>query len=118
KDSAYVTWLLEERRPTGTKRWSGTNDHPSHHSNRLGSTLNAFAHFAFLYSHKTLSLRTCKVSCPFKGAGKVVNILFDIMTHTINEDSGVGDHGEEGIAQFVAQHECVERCKELGLESL
>ncbi|KAJ7576178.1 hypothetical protein C8J56DRAFT_710238, partial [Mycena floridula] len=120
-----VTWLLEERHPTGTKHWSGTNNHLSHQIfHRPGSTLNAFTHFAFSSCHKTIVLGDLQVlfqlvaSYPFKGAGKVVNILFNIMTHTINEHSRVEDHSEEGIARFVAQHECVERCKELGLESL
>ncbi|KAJ7859991.1 hypothetical protein B0H14DRAFT_2576910 [Mycena olivaceomarginata] len=33
-------------------------------------------------------------------------------------DSGAGDHGDEGIQTFVDQHECGQRCKQLGLEQL
>ncbi|KAJ7573523.1 hypothetical protein C8J56DRAFT_903326 [Mycena floridula] len=117
RNFAYVTWLLEELRPKGCKRWSGTNNHPVQHS-KLGTTLNAFAHFAFLYTNNTVVLADLQTSPARDHHGKAINVLFDIMTHTINEDSGVGDFGPDGIAIFVDLHECVDHCRGLRLESL
>jgi hypothetical protein len=65
-------------------------------------------------------------------------ILFDPMTHTPEgyvhisllsnrckltkqqwiSDSGIGDHGEEGVARFVAEHRCTYICHGLGFDSL
>ncbi len=33
-------------------------------------------------------------------------------------DSGGGDHGDKGIQTFVDQHECGQRCVQLGLQLL
>ncbi|KAF5320648.1 hypothetical protein D9611_013717 [Ephemerocybe angulata] len=43
-------------------------------------------------------------------------ILFDLMTHTISGESGVGDGGKEEIKQFLVQHECKDVCERLGLD--
>ncbi|KAJ7596226.1 hypothetical protein C8J56DRAFT_884344 [Mycena floridula] len=96
RNFAYVAWLLEELCPKGCKWWSGTNNHPVQHS-KLGTTLNAFAHF-----HSSSPARDRH--------DKAINVLFDIMTHTINEDSGVGDFGPDGIAIFVDQHDILWKC--------
>ncbi|KAJ7667170.1 hypothetical protein B0H14DRAFT_2260874, partial [Mycena olivaceomarginata] len=51
-----VTLLLEPFRPNHPEKWSSTNQHPSHHKNKLGSTLTTFAHFVFLTSLRTIVL--------------------------------------------------------------
>ncbi|KAJ7590441.1 hypothetical protein C8J56DRAFT_1048600 [Mycena floridula] len=81
RNFAYVTWLLEELRPKGCKWWSGTNNHPVQHS-KLGTTLNAFAHFAFLCTNKTVVLADLQTSPAKDHHGKAINVLLDIMTHT------------------------------------
>lgn len=45
-----VVWLFEPRRTSKVKHWSGTNEYPSWDQNKLGSTLNAFGHYAYLFS--------------------------------------------------------------------
>ncbi|PSR87381.1 hypothetical protein PHLCEN_2v5198 [Hermanssonia centrifuga] len=50
-----------------------------------------------------------------QGAGQ---ILFDIMMHTPDGKSGVGDHGQEGIDIFLEQHQCQQFCHELQLGPL
>ncbi|KAJ7892497.1 hypothetical protein B0H14DRAFT_3126074 [Mycena olivaceomarginata] len=47
--------------------------------------------------------------------GGGVQVLFDIMTHTLNGLSGVGDHGKSGITGFLKKHECGNRCHNLRL---
>ncbi|KAJ7190590.1 hypothetical protein GGX14DRAFT_47827 [Mycena pura] len=42
-------------------------------------------------------------------------LIFDIMTHTPEEDSGVGDHGVKGIERWRDQHDCNAFCKRLEL---
>ncbi|EEB88394.1 hypothetical protein MPER_13792 [Moniliophthora perniciosa FA553] len=40
------------------------------------------------------------------------------MTHTISQDSGVGDFGNDGLDEFRNQHKCGARCSQLGLKKL
>ncbi|KAJ7260157.1 hypothetical protein C8J57DRAFT_1233171 [Mycena rebaudengoi] len=47
--------------------------------------------------------------------GEGIQVLFDVMTHTLDGASGVGDHGKSGIDAFLAKHECVTRCTHLRL---
>ncbi|KAJ7813494.1 hypothetical protein B0H14DRAFT_3879173 [Mycena olivaceomarginata] len=42
-------------------------------------------------------------------------IIFDMMTHTTDGDSGVGDYGEKGIEKWRDQHDCNVFCKNLDL---
>jgi hypothetical protein len=46
----YVIWLIEPQHSSPVKHWSGTNEYPAWHQNKLGSTLNAFAHYVYLFS--------------------------------------------------------------------
>ena len=62
-------------------------------------------------------------------------VLFDLMSHSVQSyvyqyvllfflliygirDSGIGDHGQEGIDAFTSQHSCNIICLGLGLKSL
>ncbi|KAJ7790255.1 hypothetical protein B0H13DRAFT_1676232 [Mycena leptocephala] len=49
-DPGIVIWLFEPRRSSKVQHWSGTNKYPPWHRNKLGSTLNTFAHYAYLFS--------------------------------------------------------------------
>jgi hypothetical protein len=55
-------------------------------------------------------------SCRFND--KMEYVLFDPMTHTVNGQSCAGDHGLDGIANFVEYHECNQLCQGLDLASL
>ncbi|KAJ7845867.1 hypothetical protein B0H14DRAFT_2357909, partial [Mycena olivaceomarginata] len=41
-----------------------------------------------------------------------------ISSHFFAMTVGAGDHRDDGIQTFVDQHECGQRCKQLGLEQL
>lgn len=51
-DGAY--WLLEPMRHTSVKRYSGTMDHINREHGKDALTINAFAHFAYIYSGKEI----------------------------------------------------------------
>ncbi|KAK6971897.1 kinase-like domain-containing protein [Favolaschia claudopus] len=93
-----ITWLLERERGDG-------------------ATINAFQHFVYLYSKKTLVLADIQAS---ESRSRLCQnaVLFDLMSHTANRESGAGDHGDLGIKTFVNQHECVQKCVALNLEAL
>ncbi|KAJ7580004.1 kinase-like domain-containing protein [Mycena floridula] len=109
-----ITWLLEPERSTRTKRYSGTNEHLTHNT-KDGSTINAFQHFVYLYSQKGLVFADIQTS-PSGDPANLADVLFDVMTHTVGFNSGVGDYGPGGIRDFLYQHKCVERCTKLLLE--
>ncbi|KAJ7913091.1 kinase-like domain-containing protein, partial [Mycena leptocephala] len=101
-DSGLVIWLFEPRRLSKVKHWSGTNEYLSWHQNKLGSTLNTFTHYAYLLGQETTVLADLQTAT----AGEGVQDLFDVMTHTLNGSSGIGDHGQPGINTFLKKHEC------------
>ncbi|KAF8125226.1 kinase-like domain-containing protein, partial [Mycena galopus ATCC 62051] len=113
-----ITWLLEpERGNVQFRKYSGTLEHPRH-SDKQGATINAFQHFVYINSNKSLVLADIQASESHNSASKA-SVLFDLMLHTITgQVLGGGDHGEDGIQTFVDQHECGERCAQMGLEPL
>ncbi|KAK7046460.1 kinase-like protein [Favolaschia claudopus] len=111
-DSA-ITWLLEPLRASYVEKWSGTLEHPTH-SNKAGKTMDAFVHFCFVYSQRSLVFADLQSTRGRSPTGKAASILFDVMTHTILEDSGVGDHGQAGIDAIQKSHRCGAMCH--GLE--
>ncbi|KAK6984688.1 kinase-like protein, partial [Favolaschia claudopus] len=113
-----ITWLIErERGDVQLRKYSGTLDHPSY-SDKQGATINLFQHYVYLFSRKTLVLADIQAS-ESQDKHSHPSILFDLMSHTINGESGAGDHGEQGIKSFVDQHNiCVQKCAQMGLEAL
>ncbi|KAJ6580234.1 kinase-like domain-containing protein, partial [Mycena sp. CBHHK59/15] len=110
-----VVWLFEPRRSSTVKHWSGTNDYPAWHQSKLGNTLGAFTHWAYLFSQESIVLADLQTAAAIDKNGEGIQVLFDVMTHTLDGSSGVGDHGEPGIKTFLEKHECVNRCKYLRL---
>ncbi|KAJ6447915.1 hypothetical protein C8R45DRAFT_817547, partial [Mycena sanguinolenta] len=53
-----LIWLFEPRRTSKVQHWSSTNDYPLWHRNKLGSILNAFAHFVYLFSQESTDLQS------------------------------------------------------------
>ncbi|KAJ6493015.1 hypothetical protein C8R45DRAFT_927811 [Mycena sanguinolenta] len=45
----------------------------------------------------------------------VSQVLFDLTTHTSSGESGVGDHGQDGIDTLIEQHLCTSHCESLAL---
>ncbi|KIN94715.1 hypothetical protein M404DRAFT_17191 [Pisolithus tinctorius Marx 270] len=107
-------------------KFSGTLEHLSS-MDKLGITISAFAHFAYEYSKHKL------VFADIQGSPMTVNghdgmVLFDLMTHTVTSygnqlhhsvnDSGIGNHGKDGIKIFMQQHQCDYICVNMGLPSI
>ncbi|KAJ6507599.1 hypothetical protein DFH09DRAFT_942908, partial [Mycena vulgaris] len=67
-------WLFEPRRSSTVSHWSGTNEYPPWHRNKLGSTLNAFTHYAYL-----LSLE----STVFADLQSVLRVSFFLMQYSL-----------------------------------
>ncbi|KAI0788959.1 kinase-like domain-containing protein, partial [Irpex lacteus] len=107
-------WLLEPMRHTLVKRYSGTMDHINREHGKDALTINAFAHFAYIYSGKEIVFADIQAQISTR-QGLAVRTLFDIMSHTPEGNSSVGDHGQEGIDTYEAQHECTEFCIKLSL---
>ncbi|RDB20021.1 hypothetical protein Hypma_013049 [Hypsizygus marmoreus] len=110
-----IIWFLEPLRQTGVTRWSGTMQHPDH-KGKLPQTLAAFVHYAYSESNGTLVFADLQGSKGTLSNGKSGMILFDIMTHSPDGMTGVGDYGPEGIERWREQHVCHEICEALGLE--
>ncbi|KAJ7845590.1 kinase-like domain-containing protein [Mycena olivaceomarginata] len=110
-----LTWIVERKRPTTVIKFSGTLIHHSHRTDLRSATISAFAHFVYGYSNKSLVFADLQ-GTPSRIKGKDGLVLFDLMTHTISEDSGVGDFGLEGIKTFLNGHKCSKVCSTLGIE--
>ncbi|KAJ7230109.1 kinase-like domain-containing protein [Mycena pura] len=114
-----VTWLVEPfRAGTKTLKFVGTLNHKAGIlQGKLAATVHAFIHFVFEYSLKTMVLvdvQAMKVA----DSTKVKHVLFDPMAHTTEATSGPGDHGREGIKDFLCTHSCNLKCASLKLRPL
>ncbi|KAJ7588665.1 kinase-like domain-containing protein, partial [Mycena floridula] len=114
---SWITWLIEpERGNSDFKRWTGTMETKTH-QDKAGTTINAFEHFAYVYSRKQMVFADLQSSESWDPENRAP-VLFDVMTHSIKSDSGVGDFGPEGIEKWVQGHTCVQRCQQLSLPAL
>ncbi|KAJ7127788.1 kinase-like domain-containing protein, partial [Mycena epipterygia] len=117
-----IVRLFEPRRSSTVSHWSGTNEYPPWHRNKLGSTLNTFTHYAYLLSLESTVLADLRSMLRVGFFLMQYTHLFIQAATTIDEDGngiqvfGVGDHGMTGIDTFLEQHECVDRCKQLRLQ--
>ncbi|KAJ7896460.1 hypothetical protein B0H13DRAFT_1557203, partial [Mycena leptocephala] len=55
-DPGIIIWLLEPRQSSRVKHWSGTSEYPPWYQNKLGSRLNVFAHYVYLFSQESTVL--------------------------------------------------------------
>ncbi|ESK83013.1 atypical alpha protein kinase [Moniliophthora roreri MCA 2997] len=98
------------------EKWSGTTQFPSHNS-IVGDTLSTFAHFRIQYTHDTMVFADLQTTRTGSIQG-IIYVLFDIMTHTISQDSGVSDFGDKRLTEFQNQNKCGARCAQLELKKL
>ncbi|KAJ6474302.1 kinase-like domain-containing protein [Mycena sanguinolenta] len=112
-DSA-ITWLLEPLRAASVDRWSGTLEHPIH-SDKAGKTMDTFMHFSYVYSQQSFIFADLQSTRGRAPSGSSASILFDVMTHTVQQDSGVGDHGDAGIKAILNGHICSLMCTGLDM---
>ncbi|KAJ6611239.1 kinase-like domain-containing protein, partial [Mycena sp. CBHHK59/15] len=110
-----IVWLLEPSRGSAIERWSGTLRHPNH-ENKPGQTIDAFMHFSYVYSRQTLVFADIQGNTTgVSRGGNSGWILCDIMTHTSEGASGVGDHGQDGIQAILSDHICDRMCRSLNI---
>ncbi|KAJ7691254.1 hypothetical protein B0H14DRAFT_2652096 [Mycena olivaceomarginata] len=102
-----VAWLVEPLHVGAVQKFSGTlNDKSKAHT----TPRRRYSRSHWFY----VTVQTMKAR--IKGEPK--NVIFDPMAHTPKGKSGPGDHGKEGIKNFLATHECNSKCKALGLDEL
>ncbi|KAJ7678789.1 kinase-like domain-containing protein, partial [Mycena rosella] len=104
----HIVWLLEPLRNPSVTHYTGTMEHPTPRG-QLANTMSTFVHYAFQWSEGNV------IFADIQGHAMGI-IIFDLMTHTPEGDSGVGDHGPKGIQKWQSQHDCNSYCKNLDLE--
>ncbi|KAJ7442087.1 hypothetical protein B0H11DRAFT_1749404, partial [Mycena galericulata] len=112
-----IVWMIEPLRNPAVTHYTGTMEHPAG-TGQLAHTLSAFVHYAYFHiviSQSALTNFTGSIGRLSTNAMGI--IIFDIMSHTPEEDSGVGDHGPMGIQRWRAQHDCNVFCKLLGFDA-
>jgi len=114
-DPERIMWLIEKRRPMTVTCYSGTLLHPSKRRDLRSLTIFAFAHFVFGHSNQQMVFADIQGS-PTSVKGRDILVLFDIMTHTVDGDSGVGDFGKDGMQTFRNDHTCGAICVNLGFD--
>ncbi|KAJ6587419.1 kinase-like domain-containing protein [Mycena vulgaris] len=117
-----LTWLIERKRPSAVIKFSGTLVHRSVRKDIRSATIAAFSHFVFGYGKGDIVFADIQgTPCQLKtkdGLGKDGLVLFDVMTHTSEGCSGIGDFGIQGIETFVKDHQCNEICRGLMLHEI
>ncbi|KAK1216229.1 hypothetical protein PQX77_021143 [Marasmius sp. AFHP31] len=107
-------WLVEPYRAIQTTKYSGTLSECKETTLPF-KTMSAFTHFTHYWSFGILVYVDLQSSHTFKN-GHVSWVLFDAMTHTQKKgSSSPGDHGEDGINNFVLHHQCNAICESLEL---
>ncbi|KAI0312078.1 kinase-like domain-containing protein [Amylostereum chailletii] len=118
-EKAGAYWFLEPRRAQSVRKWTGTMNHSDRNlQGRQGMTIAAFSHFVFEYSNYEVVIADIQSTPTIVGNNMNPSlVIFDIMTHTPESNSGVGDHGQLGIDAFISQHICNAKCESLGLRA-
>ncbi|KAJ7092527.1 kinase-like domain-containing protein [Mycena crocata] len=111
-----LTWLVEQKRPTNVIKFTGTLIHHIHRRDLRSATISAFSHFVYGFSKHSLVVADLQ-GTPCLVKGKEALVLFDLMTHTQDGESGIGDFGPRGINSFVEGHNCTDLCRLLNLDS-
>ncbi|KAL0945668.1 hypothetical protein HGRIS_014820 [Hohenbuehelia grisea] len=139
EDDDGIMWLVEPKRPSSVLKFSGTLGHRTHRKDQRSQTIYAFAHFVLGHSNHELVFADIQGMHALIGAGtawpiliidwfhpQVLHrlegedglVLFDVMTHTLNGDSGIGDCERDGIQTFLDDHQCLDLCMQLGLHDI
>ncbi|KAJ7078211.1 hypothetical protein C8R44DRAFT_825564 [Mycena epipterygia] len=86
-------------------------------TDKLALTMLSFSHFILDFTACAISMVDLQGS-NHAAPGTVRRlVLFDPMSHTISQDSGVGDFGVSGIQNSIDTHQCNLYCGGLGLAS-
>ncbi|KAJ7506630.1 kinase-like domain-containing protein [Mycena galericulata] len=117
-DAALVdnsTYLMEPFRSSSVvRKFSGTLGVTADHD-KLAMTIMSFSHFVMEYTACTMAIADLQGSLHTEPGEARAMYLFDPMTHTLTQDSGVGDFGSAGIQDAIENHDCNIFCKGLNL---
>ncbi|KAJ6524657.1 hypothetical protein DFH09DRAFT_1096060 [Mycena vulgaris] len=91
-----IIWLLEPLRNAAVTHYTGTMEHPAG-TGQLAHTLSAFVHYAFQASGGDILFADVQGSSGRLSNKNMGIIIFDLMTHSPDENTGVGDYGPAGI---------------------
>ncbi|KAJ7071711.1 kinase-like domain-containing protein, partial [Mycena belliarum] len=112
-----ISWLMEPLRSGQVTKFRGTLNFSGAPRGKLAATVDAFVHFTYLYSKKTMVI--CDIQTMKQRInGELKNVIFDPMVHSQTGNRGPGDHGKQGISDFLATHTCNIKCRSLRLEPL
>ncbi|KAI0739755.1 kinase-like domain-containing protein [Daedaleopsis nitida] len=109
-------YLVEPyRQDSEVIRYSGTLD-GAREDTYLHSTMAAFMH----YVAEETACRYIYADVQGLDLGQDVPVmtLFNSTTHAVNQSSGLGDIGVDGIQHFINQHQCTPICRDLNLASM
>ncbi|KAJ6461487.1 kinase-like domain-containing protein, partial [Mycena vitilis] len=112
---ANSTYLVEPFRSSSVvRKFSGTLGSTAD-TDKLANTMLSFAHFVLEHTACAMAMVDLQGSLHAVPGTLRTMVLFDPMSHTASEDSGVGDFGFIGITDAIDNHECNLFCRALGL---
>merc|ERR1711924_138902 len=76
----------------------------------MGGSLATFSHWTY---HRTQGKFLVTDIQGVRPKLEEIYLLTDPAIHSVDERGGCLDHGESGILNFFATHECTSRCKDL-----
>ncbi|KAJ7067574.1 kinase-like domain-containing protein [Mycena amicta] len=113
-----LTWLVEPFRHGRATKFVGTLNHQiGIRTGKLGATVHAFIHFFYQYTKETLVLVDVQTMKSVMN-GTTQEVIFDPMVHSTDGQNGPGDHGQDGIDDFLQTHICNTKCQKLKLKNL
>ncbi|KAJ7436621.1 hypothetical protein FB451DRAFT_1453797 [Mycena latifolia] len=117
----HHAWIVDPLLSTlQTVKFSGT-DVAGSHGDLFGATCDALAHFSLEDSEKYLvfvDIQGIKEPNYIHGArGSDELVLFDLMAHTQDGATNLGDKGPAGVQDFKLQHKCNSICKRTPLRA-
>ncbi|KAJ7085183.1 kinase-like domain-containing protein, partial [Mycena belliarum] len=115
-----TTYLVEPlRSSTAVEKFSGTIGGSDNSTNKISSTMTALTHYILQSTACRLAFTDLQGSLHSgrPGAPREL-VLFDPMTHSLSRQTGVGDHGPEGIDDTISTHRCSFMCKAMKLANM
>ncbi|KAJ7489031.1 kinase-like domain-containing protein [Mycena latifolia] len=117
----HHAWIVDPLLSTlQTVKFSGT-DVAGSHCDLFGATCDALAHFSLEDSEEYLvfvDIQGIKEPNYIHGArGSDELVLFDLMAHTQDGATNLGDKGPAGVQDFKLQHKCNSICKRTPLRA-
>ncbi|KAE9383676.1 hypothetical protein BT96DRAFT_843500, partial [Gymnopus androsaceus JB14] len=108
-----IIWLCEPLRLSTPKRFTTTLEYQCIQNDLLSQMIDAFVHYAYIQSQKDLLFADIQGDRGRLSNGDIGTVLFDVMTHSSDGQTGVGDHGLDALADYDEVHKCNQICARL-----